>query len=253
MTHTIEPGAAAAVTAPNILPAIATFDQVRFTWPGARGFTLAIDGLEIARGEHLLIVGPSGGGKSTFLGLLCGTLQPAAGSIRVLGEDLGALPSGRRDRFRADNIGIVFQMFNLLPYGSVIDNVVLPLSFSPRRRARVGSANAARDEARRLLGRLGLDAEELGDERASSLSVGQQQRVAAARALIGAPELIVADEPTSALDRHHQQAFLELVFAEAAAARSTLVMVSHDSTLGPLFSRVLTLESFARTSREGSR
>ena len=172
---------AAAQHRPATSEPLVAIDDVRFTWPGKRGFTLAIEQFAISRGERVLIVGPSGGGKSTFLGLLCGTLQPASGSIAMLGADIAKLSASQRDRFRADHIGIVFQMFNLLPYCTVIDNVVLPLSFGAARRARIGNGQAARTEAARLLTRLGLDVDELGHERASSLSVGQQQRVAAAR------------------------------------------------------------------------
>jgi putative ABC transport system ATP-binding protein len=138
-------------------------------------------------------------------------------------------------------------MFNLLPYLSVLDNVLLPLGFSPERRARAGGA-AAPAEARRLLARLGLEGEGAlarGRE-AARLSVGQQQRVAAARALIGAPELVLADEPTSALDRDRQRDFLDLLFAEAARADATLVVASHDPTLAPLFDRVVPLAEVAR-------
>ena len=167
----------------------------------------------------------------------------------MLGTDIGKLGGHARDRFRSEHFGIIFQQFNLLPYASVIDNVVLPLSFSPKRRARASAERPIEDEARRLLGHLGLDAHVVATGRASSLSVGQQQRVAAARALIGAPELIVADEPTSALDRNTQMAFLDLLFADLDAQGTTLIMVSHDETLAPRFSRVARLDELARTTR----
>jgi putative ABC transport system ATP-binding protein len=219
---------------------------VRFAWPGRNAFHLAVDGLEIARGERLLLTGPSGSGKSTLLSLLCGVAVPAEGRVEVLGTDLATLAGPARDRFRAAHVGVIFQTFNLLPYLTVLDNVLLPLRFSASRRERAGGAAAA-DQARRLLVRLGL--EEMRAHEASRLSVGQQQRVAAARALIGAPELIVADEPTSALDRDRQQAFLDLLFAEAAEAGTSVVMVSHDETLAPLFGRTLMLQDVARIGR----
>jgi putative ABC transport system ATP-binding protein len=131
----------------------------------------------------------------------------------------------------------------------VLDNVVLPLSFSGRRRARATASGTAETEARRLLVSLGLDAAELDGLSAASLSVGQQQRVAAARALIGRPELIVADEPTSALDRDRQAAFLDLLFAEVAVAGATLIMVSHDESLGSRFDSVVRLDEIATTAR----
>lgn len=218
---------------------------VRFAWPGRSPFHLAVDRLEIARGERLLLTGPSGSGKSTLLSLLCGVVSPAQGRIEVLGTDIAPLPGPARDRFRAAHLGIIFQTFNLLPYLSALDNVLLPLRFSPERRARAGG----REEARRLLDRLGLA--ELAGQQASRLSVGQQQRVAAARALIGRPEIIVADEPTSALDHDRQQDFLDLLLTEAVAAGSSVVMVSHDRSLAPLFDRAVPLEQVARLGRGG--
>ena len=217
-------------------------DDIRFRWPGRESFSLGIDKFYVAAAEKLLLIGPSGSGKSTLLSLLCGIVAPDEGQIHVLGNDLATLDATARDRARVEHFGIIFQMFNLLPYLSVIDNVLLPLSFSAKRRQRaaegVSSSNA---EARRLLERLGLDAGVLSSRSAARLSVGQQQRVAAARALIGRPEILVADEPTSALDRKHQRHFLELLFSEAEAAGTTVIMVSHDETLAPEFDRVVDL------------
>jgi putative ABC transport system ATP-binding protein len=156
----------------------------------------------------------------------------------------------QRDRFRAEHFGIVFQMFNLLPYLSILDNVLLPLSFAKGRRARVVKGGQAPEaEARRLLASLGLDADRFAGQPASALSVGQQQRVAAARALIGAPEIVVADEPTSALDRGRQQEFVDLLFADLGRAGASLVMVSHDQSLAPRFDRVMPLADVASAAR----
>jgi putative ABC transport system ATP-binding protein len=225
--------------------------DVAFTWPGRAPFSIQIPHFEVLRGERLMIVGPSGGGKSTFLSLLAGIVVPRRGRVQVLGQDLGSMSGVARDRFRAAHYGIVFQMFNLLPYGSVLDNVLLPLNFSPARKARTRASGGPEAEALRLLQALGLNAAPLLAQPASGLSVGQQQRVAAARALIGSPELIVADEPTSSLDRPRQQAFLDLLFERVAAARATLVMVSHDETLASRFDRVVNLTDIATTSRGG--
>lgn len=214
---------------------------LRFAWGGPDGFELEISDFSLARGERILIIGPSGSGKSTFLSLLAGIVVPSEGRLKVLGTETAALSSFARDRFRAEHFGIIFQMFNLLPYGSVIDNVVLPLSFAAKRRARATSGGGADAEAQRLLTNLGLD-EPLHRRAASRLSVGQQQRVAAARALIGRPEIIIADEPTSALDKGSQGAFLDLLFSEVASAKSTLLMVSHDESLSGRFDRVLRFE-----------
>ena len=225
---------------------------VRFTWPGPRGFSLAIDDFALPARERVLLVGPSGSGKSTFLSLLTGIVAPSVGRLEVLGTDIAKLSNSARDRFRAEHIGIIFQMFNLLPYGSVTSNVVLPLSFATARRARALEKGSVETEARRLLASLGLETSDFEGVAASSLSVGQQQRVAAARALIGRPELIIADEPTSALDRDRQQAFLDLLFAEVEAAGATLIMVSHDEALGQRFDRVLRLDDIAVTHRTRS-
>jgi putative ABC transport system ATP-binding protein len=217
-------------------------DGIHFRWPGREVFSLGIDTFHVARSEKLLLIGPSGSGKSTLLSLLCGIVTPDEGRISVLDTDLATLDASARDRFRVEHFGIIFQMFNLLPYLSVIDNALLPLSFSKSRRQRAADgASSINAEVRRLLERLGLDADVLAARSAARLSVGQQQRVAAARALIGRPEILVADEPTSALDRKHQRHFLELLFSEADAAGTTVVMVSHDETLAPEFDRVVDL------------
>jgi len=230
-------------------PDVVRMTGVRFRWPGKRGFSLSIDSFALPARERVLLVGPSGTGKSTFLSLLCGIVAPTVGKLEVLGSDLTRMSNSARDRFRAEHFGIIFQMFNLLPYGSILDNVMLPLSFSRTRAERAARNGSADEEARRLLTSLGLDAGELSEHSAASLSVGQQQRVAAARALIGAPELIVADEPTSALDRNRQLAFLDLLFAEAEAAGASVIMVSHEEELGKHFDRVLRLDEIAVSQR----
>jgi putative ABC transport system ATP-binding protein len=229
--------------------AVVRMSGVRFAWPGRNAFTLVIDDFTIARGERLFLVGPSGSGKSTFLSLLAGIVSPQLGAVAVLGTDIAKLRGAARDRFRAEHYGIIFQMFNLLPYGSVIDNVLLPLSFSWKRRKRAEAQGGMHAEAARLLESLGLEREVVESSRAANLSVGQQQRVAAARALIGSPEIVIADEPTSSLDRNRQQAFLDLLFADIEAAGATLVMVSHDESLSGRFTRVVSLADIATVSR----
>jgi putative ABC transport system ATP-binding protein len=225
---------------------------VRFSWPGRQGFALEVQRFEVGRGESLLLTGPSGSGKSTLLSLLCGVVSPDEGSISVLGTDIARLSGAERDHFRAEHFGIIFQMFNLLPYLSIVDNVLLPLSFARARRRRVvANGRTTEAEARRLLANLGLDAGLFAGQPAAALSVGQQQRVAAARALIGAPEIVVADEPTSALDRDLQQEFLNLLFADVVEAGATLIMVSHDESLAPRFDRVLPLGDIAVSSQGG--
>ena len=199
---------------------------------------MSIPGFHLDAGETVLLLGASGSGKSTLLSLICGTLIPQAGKIHVCGSDLTALSGTGRDRFRAEHIGVIFQQFNLLPFGSVADNITLPLRFAPARRKRAGNAAQA---ARTLCADLNLPDAVLG-AKAGSLSVGQQQRVAVARALIGQPPLIVADEPTSALDEGAQAAFLDLLFGQVNAHGTSLLMVSHDARMGARFDRILRLE-----------
>jgi len=223
-------------------------DALRFSWGRRAGFALSVPELCIAQRESVLLLGASGSGKSTLLSLICGIVTAQAGTVAIAGTDIATLSAGTRDRFRAEQIGVIFQQFNLLPYGSVADNILLPLRFAPQRRARTGDV---RIEARRLCDALGLPPGLL-DRPAGRLSVGQQQRVAAARALIGRPPLIVADEPTSALDAATQDSFLRVLFEQTQAAGSALMMVSHDERLAPRFDRVLRLEDIAQTKRSAA-
>ena len=193
-------------------------------------------------GERVFIEGPSGSGKSTLFSLLGGVSSPQEGTVRILGAGMSEMPARRRDRFRADHIGFVFQMFNLVPYLTMVDNVTLPCRFSRRRRERATSRSGAPEaEAHRLLARLGLDGDELLARAVTDLSIGQQQRVAVARALIGEPELIIADEPTSALDEGTRERFLELLSTQCDEAGASLLFASHDTRLGALFDRRVSL------------
>lgn len=213
-------------------------ESLRFAWPGHPP-VLDIDRFTLARGEKLFLRGPSGSGKSTLLGLIAGVLSPETGMIEVLGNDMAKLSAAKRDRVRADHLGVIFQMFNLVPYLSVTGNVTLPLHFSPARRKAVGAH--PNEEARRLLDRLGLSDPALLDRRVSDLSVGQQQRVAAARALMGGPDIVIADEPTSALDADARDRFIQLLSEEAGRTGAALLFVSHDASLARLFDRAVDL------------
>jgi putative ABC transport system ATP-binding protein len=227
--------------------------DLAFRWHAAGPIVLALEQLRIERGEHLFIAGPSGSGKSTLLSLLAGVATPGGGSVRVLGRNLAQLSAVRRDHFRADHIGYIFQMFNLIPYLSMVENVLLPCRFSSTRRTRALARTASLEgEALRLLGHLDIADRDLLDRPVTTLSVGQQQRVAAARALMGSPELLVADEPTSALDANRRESFVKLLFRESRAAGSTLVFVSHDASLQPLFDRAIDLAAINRAPRLGS-
>lgn len=217
-------------------------DRLRFRWPRASDDCLAVDRFELAAGETVFLRGPSGCGKSSLLSLVAGVTTARHGSVRLLGHDWRALSSARRDRLRADHVGYVFQQFNLLPYLSALDNVLLACRFSPRRAEQAGDPRRA---AQDLLERMGLGAAD-GRRRAADLSVGQQQRVGAARALIGRPNLVIADEPTSALDEALRDAFMDLLLQACADAGSALLFVSHDARLAPRFDRQVDLTAINR-------
>jgi putative ABC transport system ATP-binding protein len=217
-----------------------------FRWP-RQAACLDIQGFELAAGERVFLHGASGSGKSTLLGLLGGVALPQAGRIELLGTDITRLSSRARDRFRADHIGVLFQQFNLLPWLPAIDNVLLPCTFSARRRERAGADPRA--EAERMLRHLDLQPESWRKP-AGELSVGQQQRVAAARALIGRPEILIADEPTSALDAERQQVFIDLLLQESAAVGAALVFVSHAQRLAGHFDRSVALHEINTAATE---
>ncbi len=230
------------------MTALLELDNLGFAWPG-QAELLDIPAFALARGETLFLKGPSGSGKTTLLGLLGGVQRPQRGSVKLLGEDIAQMKSARRDHFRVDHTGYIFQQFNLLPFLSVRENVELPCHFSRSRseRATLRHGSVAR-AAETLLRHLGLGDATLIERRADSLSIGQQQRVAAARALIGQPELVIADEPTSALDSDAREAFLQLLFAECREAGASLLFVSHDQSLAPLFDRSVSLADLNRAT-----
>lgn len=216
---------------------VVSLKKLQFTWPRSTRPVLVIDRLQIAAGQHLFIQGPSGSGKTTLLNLLTGINQPDSGDLRVLDHELSSLGGIQRDRFRADHLGVVFQQFNLLPFLSITDNVLLPCRFSKRRSLNAGDPEQA---ARQMLDELQIS-ESLLDQPVMDLSVGQQQRVAVARALIGNPELLIADEPTSALDTANRDSFIDLLFRRASEHGSTLIFVSHDQHLANHFEHSINL------------
>lgn len=227
------------------MPAVLDIKDVTYRWPGRVGFSLTVQRLSVPEGETVLLLGESGSGKSTLLSLICGTILPSEGTVSIAGTEISNLSGGARDQFRAEQVGVIFQQFNLLPFGTVVDNILLPLRFAPARRKRVVHPTA---EAAALCTALGLPTDAI-TAKANALSVGQQQRVAVARALIGQPPLIIADEPTSALDANSQAAFLDLLFTQAAAHKTSLFMVSHDPRLSDRFDRVIQMEDIAQIER----
>ena len=215
-------------------------NDLRFAWPGQSSL-LYVPALSVDSGRTLFVGGQSGSGKSSFLGLLAGVMQPTHGACWVLGEPLHELSGPARDALRGAAMGVVFQQFNLLPYLSVMDNVCLPGRLFAQRAAQAkAQAGGLLQQAEALLRQLDIPAT-LWPLPAHQLSVGQQQRVAAARAFIGAPRLVIADEPTSALDDQNREAFLRLFLGLAHAQKTTLVMVSHDARMAEAFDQQLWL------------
>ena len=221
-----------------------SLNNVTFKWhKNDKTPTLTISKLNIEKCQHVFLHGPSGSGKSTLLALLAGINKATSGNVTLLNHTLNTLSNTQRDVFRADHIGIIFQNFNLLPYLSPIENVILGCQFSKMRQRKALSHSATLNkEATRLLNALGLT-EQYHNKNVAELSIGQQQRVAAARAFIGNPEIIIADEPTSALDTRNRESFINLLFEQASKTNSTLIFVSHDENLKPLFNRSIDLVS----------
>ncbi len=207
-----------------------SMDQAPLTFPD----------VHLRQGEHLFIHGPSGCGKSTLLSLLAGMLRPASGTIDIHGTDIHRLGAGARDQFRADHMGVIFQQFNLVPYLTTLGNVTLPCDLSAIRRQRCEPD--PQNEAERLLTALSIPVDHW-HRKITRLSIGQQQRIAAARALIGTPRVILADEPTSALDADNRDRFLELLLTLARQHSTSVLFVSHDQSLAAHFDNRLALGS----------
>ncbi len=219
---------------------IVSLKNVKYRWQQNGPLTLDIKQFEVEPGERLFLHGPSGSGKSTLLNMLAGVLKPEQGTVECIGHDLVKLSNRECDQFRADHVGMIFQQFNLVPYLSVLENVLLPCHFSERRRKNAETNGSIFEDARQLLDQLGLGSD-ISKQPVTQLSVGQQQRVAAARALIGKPELIIADEPTSALDADRRGQFLDLLLGKCKTQGSTLLFVSHDLALTSYFTRSISI------------
>jgi putative ABC transport system ATP-binding protein len=212
--------------------------NIEFSWPQQTKPLFAIAELTLQQGETLFIGGPSGCGKTSLLSLITGIQVAQHGTCRVLGTTMNQLSPSDRDRFRGEHLGLIFQQFNLLPFLTVQENIELPSKLFNRRFKKstqlFGSVQAHVD---RLCDALHLEPA-LRHRRANLLSVGEQQRVAAARALLGCPSLIVADEPTSALDEDNKIDFLNLLLSTASAQKTSVITVSHDMRIASNFDRV---------------
>ena len=220
----------------STVPPALTIRDLRFAFPGGAG--VHIPALDLGAGEQLLLTGPSGCGKSTLLNLVAGLLTADAGSIQIAGDDIQALHGAARDHLRGRRLGMVFQTFNLLHGFSAIENVMLAMMFSDLA-PREHKARAAK-----LLGGLGLDAAHQ-DRAADRLSIGQQQRVAVARALACSPVLVLADEPTASLDPQNAAAAIELIKTACSTAGAALLCVSHDPALPAQFPRHVSMNEIA--------
>ncbi|MBW4934552.1 ABC transporter ATP-binding protein [Marinobacter sp. F4206] len=203
-----------------------------------RQLPIAFPDLALPAGEHLFLHGPSGSGKSTLLSLLSGMLKPATGGVRLLGTPIHQLSAGKRDQFRAHHIGVIFQQFNLVPYLTAEGNVTLPCRLSAQRRDATDPDPV--QESHRLLTALAIP-RDCWRRSVTRLSIGQQQRIAAARALIGGPEIILADEPTSALDSDNRDRFLDLLLTLAEERNTSVLFVSHDRALAQHFTHQVRL------------
>lgn len=223
-------------------PSLLEVQGLRHRWPHAKSDTLAIEHFRLQPGETVFLRGPSGSGKSTLLSLLAGVLLAREGRAALMGRDWREMSGPARDAWRAQHVGYIFQQFNLLPYRSALENALLPLRFSAVRAARAPDARA---RVAAMLSLMGLS-ESDWTRPAGELSVGQQQRVAAVRALIGDPALVVADEPTSALDEALRDQFMTLLLTAVRQAGSGLLFVSHDARLGAHFDRQLDLADLQR-------
>ena len=199
------------------------------------GKTIEFPDIEIETGQRLLISGFSGCGKTTLLSLIAGALRLQEGSINFNDNDYSDMSSMSLDKFRADHIGYIFQTLNLIPFLNVSENIALGIKFSKNRKSKVRDMH---QEIERLISSLGLEKEILNIA-IDNLSVGQQQRVAVARALLGKPDLILADEPTSALDNDTTKKFLDEVMNTFDPSHQAIIMVSHDLSIAPYFDTVL--------------
>lgn len=217
--------------------------KYRYSQEGA--VTLDIPEFRVNRGDRLFLHGPSGSGKTTLLEIMAGVLTPQEGVVNVMGLDFKSMSARERDAFRAEHMGYVFQNFNLLPYLSVQENVELPLQLSPARRARLKAVDSEM-VIRALCGTLGIA--DILQKKVGEISVGQQQRVAVARALLGKPDILLADEPTSALDADHRERFLRLLFEMADLYGTTVIFVSHDRGIEHLFSRSVSLKQINKVN-----
>ncbi|MCS7013567.1 MAG: ABC transporter ATP-binding protein [Chloroherpetonaceae bacterium] len=214
-----------------------TLSEVVHQYPSSSLPTLRVPSFVINDGEHLALVGRSGSGKSTLLNLIAGILTPTAGTIDINGTDITKLSEAKRDLFRAENIGYVFQTFNLIQSLSALENVLLAMSFA----SKVEKPKARAEE---LLQQVGLDGKY--HKKPRELSVGEQQRVAIARAIANEPRIILADEPTANLDEQNANAVLNLLLDLSSRENRILILVTHERDVAARLPRALELKTINR-------
>ncbi|MEZ6234479.1 MAG: ABC transporter ATP-binding protein [Phycisphaerales bacterium] len=220
---------------------ILVIESLRFRYPGGRGWIVDVSRLELGAGEQMLLTGGSGRGKSTLLHLIAGLLEPSPADgepprVVVGGGDICSLRGAARDLHRGRTIGMIFQTFNLLHGFSAIENVMAAMMFGRIPRGEHRARAAA------LLTRLGI---ERPDARPEQLSVGQQQRVAVARAMACDPVLVLADEPTASLDPENAVGAMDLIQGICREKNAALLCVSHDPAMAERFERRMTLDALA--------
>jgi putative ABC transport system ATP-binding protein len=222
-----------------------SLSDVKFSYSSRSSLILDIVSLQVPIGARAFVFGPSGSGKSTLLGLIAGILTPGVGDVEVFGTKLNSLSEVSRDDFRGKNLGFIFQQFNLIPYLTVRENIMLPFTLGPLKK----DLRHVEDDLLRLCDELGIS--QKLDQSVLSLSVGQQQRVAAVRSMICKPKLLIADEPTSALDADHRFDFIKSLSKLCQDSRTTVLFVSHDRSLEQFFDLKIDLASINRAPQVG--
>ena len=214
-------------------------EGLEFDYGDGDGFQLSVPSLTFERYEHTAIIGPSGCGKTTLLSLIAGILLPAKGRIENQQVLVSKLGDRERRTFRIQQVGLVFQSFELLDYLNVRDNVLLPYRMHPG----LSFTESVRDRVEELVKAVGLQGKL--DRSVTELSQGERQRVAVARALIARPPLLLADEPTGNLDPSNKLRIIDLLLAASRESESTIITVTHDHSLLDRFDRVLEFEEIA--------
>ena len=209
---------------------------------GTKINALKLKKLSINDGEKVAFIGSSGCGKTTLFNLISGMLTPTNGNVTVEDVDLTTLTESERDLFRANHIGYIFQDFNLFPDFTVLQNVVLPMSFSKRY-----SKIEMEKEAIAMLKRVGLEGKK--DQKVKTLSGGEKQRVAIARAIVNKPNVILADEPTGNLDYKNGAKIMDLILQIAKEEKATLLVITHNNSQLELFDRSINIEELNQAIR----